>query len=348
MASGEGWQRWSRHLVAAALGLAIGQGATLTSTADTGLALRLGREAQAGVVERVVAVVGEHAILLSDLRHRARPVLMQIYERVPPGPQRAAVESEMFRELLQQMVDERLIQVAADRSQRRINADEIDNGLKNIAGSQGMTVDELMTAAIQSGITGQELREQVSRQIMEQKMLSLRVLPRVRISSEDVKLGYAKLAREERRRLSYRPQWIVLAVPASSSPEARAERRKLAEQIVGQVRGGADFGQLAARYSDDPATRQSNGDLGTVKPGKLNPQLEEVTMSLDVGEVSAPFNHAGQIVIMRIASRDPSTLPPLDQANDRIASEVYAERVQKARRQWLDELKRSVHVDVRL
>jgi hypothetical protein len=211
-----------------------------------------------------------------------------------------------------------------------------------------MTVDELTTAAIQSGITGQELREQVSRQIMEQKMLSLRVLPRVRISSEDVKLGYAKLLREERRRLGYKPQWIVLAVPANSSPEARAERRKLAEQIVGQVRGGADFGQMAAKYSDDPATRQSNGELGALKPGKLNPQLEEVAMSLDVGDVSAPFNHAGQIVIMRIASRDPSALPPLDQANDRIASEVYAERVQKARRQWLDELKRSVHVDVRL
>lgn len=304
--------------------------------------------AQAGVVERVVAVVGRDAVLLSELRRRARPVLLQIHERVPAGPQRSAVESEMYKELIQQMVDEKLIQIAADRAQRRITSDEVDNGLRNLAAMQGLAPDELLKAALSSGIPEGEFRAQVARQVLEQKMLSLRVIPRVRISSVDVKIGYQKLVREERRRLGFRPQWLVLVVPPGASDEAKLERRQLADRIVAQARAGADFAALVATYSDDGETKTKSGDLGMLKPGRLAQPLEEALMGLDVGEVSAPVFHSNAYVILRVAERDKSSLPPLEQAHDRIASEVYTERLQKARRQWLDELKRSVYVDVRL
>jgi len=295
-----------------------------------------------------VAVVGRDAVLLSELRKRARPVLLQIYERVPAGPQRSAVEGEMYKELLQQMVDEKLIQLAADRAQKRITSDEVDNGMRNLAAMQGLSPDDLIKAARASGISEAELRAQVARQVLEQKMLSLRVMPRVRISSEDVKIGYQKLRREERRQLGFRPQWLVLVVPPTSSDEAKAERRQLAERIVAQARAGADFAQLVAAYSDDGETKDKSGDLGALKPGRLAQPLEDATMNLEVGEISAPIFHSNAYVILRVVERDPSRLPPLDQAHDRIASEVYTERLQKARRQWLDELKRSTYVDVRL
>jgi peptidyl-prolyl cis-trans isomerase SurA len=301
------------------------------------------------VVERVVAVVGEQAILLSDLRHRARPVLMQIYERVPPGAQRSAVEDEMYKELLQQMIDERLVQAAAERIPVRISSDQVDKGLRNLAASQNITVDELLAAAVQGGLSIQELREQVQRQLLEDNMLRLRVVPRVRISSEDVRLGYQRLQREERKRLTYRPQWIVLLVPQGAPPEVRAERRKLAEQIVAAARHGASFADLVNRYSDDKPSKASGGDIGVIKPGgqPLAPPLEDAALGLDVGEISAPVSYGSNYVILRIAERDPSSLPPLEKAQERVASEVFAERLQKARRQWLDELKRSIYVDVR-
>lgn len=315
----------------------------------SGAPLSLGPcEAQATVVERIVAVIGEYALLLSDLKRRAKPMLAQIHERVPAGPQRSAYESELYKELLQQMVDERLIQVAAERAQKKVTSEEIDNGLQNLAANQNLSVDELVDAAVQSGITGQELREQVQRQLLEQKMLSLRVMPRVRISSQDVRVGYDKLKREERKRLSFKPQWILLVIPPGASAEVKAERRALADDIVAQARAGVPFEQLAAKYSDDAASRTNGGDLGTVKPGVLSQSLEDAALGLDIGQVSAPFMYESHLVILRIADRDKSSLPPLEQAHDRIASEVFAERLAKARRQWLDELKRSVHVDVRM
>lgn len=320
----------------------------LATLAPTVVSTLTSTTVEAGVVERVVAVVGRDAVLLSEMRKRARPVLLQIYEKVPPGPQRAVVESEMYKELIQQMVDEKLVQLAADRAQKRITSEEIDNGLRNLAAMQNLSSDELIKAARSSGLSEADLRAQVGRQVLEQKMLSLRVMPRVRISSADVRVGYQKLRREEWQHLGFRPQWLVLVVPTGASEEARVERLQLAERLVREAREGADFAQLVARYSDDGETKKKGGDLGMLKPGKLTQSLEKAAMSLDVGEISAPIFHSSAYVILKIAEREPSTLPPLEQAHDRIAAEVYTERLQKARRQWLDELKRSTYVDVRL
>ena len=55
--------------------------------------------AGAVVVEKVVAVVGEKAILQTDLRKRARPFLIQLYRKVPAGPQRAAADSTSLRRI---------------------------------------------------------------------------------------------------------------------------------------------------------------------------------------------------------------------------------------------------------
>ncbi|MCC6644430.1 MAG: peptidylprolyl isomerase [Polyangiaceae bacterium] len=307
------------------------------------------RPAEAVIVEKVVAVVADQAIFLSDLRHRAKPMLVQIAERVPAGPQRGAVESEMYRELLQQMVDERLVQLAADRAQRRVSAEEIDRGMAQIAASQGYTTDELVARAIESGLTPQELRLQVMRQLLEQKMVSLRVMPRVRISPEDVKAGYARLVRDERKRLAFSAQWIIIRVMPGSSPEARRERRELADTVVGLARQPtADFAALARTYSDDADTRAKGGALPPLKPGQLAAELDAAALTLGVGDVSAPISYGGDFAILKIVARDKSALPPLEDAHERVASEVFSERLQKARRQWLDELKRGIYVDVRM
>src|SRR4029078_10232602 len=97
------------------------------------------------------------------------------------------------------------------------------------------------------------------RQILEGKMLQVRVKGRVRITEEDVKAMYERQVREERRRREYRASWIVLRlVPASSAP-AIAERRTLANELVKRARKGEDFTALAKAYSDDASTREQGG-----------------------------------------------------------------------------------------
>lgn len=315
----------------------------LAAAAITAIASTL----HATTVERVVAVVGEHAILLSDLRTRGRPRVAEIEAQVPPGPQRTTIEGNMYRQLLQQMVDERLEQMAAERAKITVTAEEIDRAVGIVAAQNKLTVDELFAAKLKLGETIQEYRDELRRQIITEKLIALRVSPRVRISSEDVRTGYEQLQREERQQLPFKIQWVVLQVPANSSDEAKAERKKLAEKIVADARAGIDFATLAKTYSDDSASRPKGGDLGSFKPGELAPVLEEAAFAMDVGEVSKPLQFGNDLVVIKVYDRDPSQLPPLASAQNEVASKVYGDRLLKARRQWLDELQRGIYVEKR-
>ena len=102
-----------------------------------GASLVVAPQARATVIERIVAVVGEHAILLSDVRQRGRPFLLQIHQRIANASQEAAAESEMFKQLLDRMVDERLEQQAAEKAHLTVSSEEIDNGLHNVAVAAG-------------------------------------------------------------------------------------------------------------------------------------------------------------------------------------------------------------------
>ena len=311
--------------------------------------------ARGAVVERVVAVVGDRAVLLSDLRQRAKPLLLQIQQRTAAGAQRAAAESQLFKELLQRMVDERLEAQQADKSHVAVSSDEIEAALRNIAAREGLTAEQLVSEATKIGTTPQEYRDEMRRQLLQVKLLQLRVKSRIRITDEEVNATYARLVRLDRHRLGCRVAWVVLHVPEGSSPAARADRQDLAERIASTARAGrdasgrpVDFATLVRSFSDDTASREQGGNLGWRKPGELAHAIEDELSKLEVGQVSSPFTYKDAIVVMKVLEREPSQLPPLSQARDEVAQRAYNEQMEKIRKQWLQELRRGVYVDVRL
>jgi peptidyl-prolyl cis-trans isomerase SurA len=315
--------------------------------------------ARAMVVERIVAVIGDRPILLSELRKRSRPLLLDVARRLPPGPQRAAAESQIYNTRIKQLIDEELEAQAAEKAHIGVTNDEIDAALRNIAASQSITVAELLKTTARFGLSEVEYRDELRRQILEGKMLSLRVKGRVRITEEDVKAIYERSLREERQRREYRPRWIVLRVPEGSSPAASAERMALAKKLVLDARRGVDFGALAKHYSDDTATRESGGDLGIRAPNgspqaqsgqqpSLAPELDAACATLDPGQVADPIRIADAIVILQVMERQPSRYRNYEEAKPEMVQRLQTEILGKAKRKWLDELKARTHVDVRL
>lgn len=335
-----------RHVAAVALALAAAFGQP--------------GQAQAVIVERIVAVVGERAILLTELRERARPYLFQIEQRVPDGAQRAAAESQVMKELIEKVVIEELEAQAASRAKINVSSDEIDNAIQNIAASQNIQPADLYKdASERSGLTPQEYREELRRQILEGKMLQLRVKGRARITDEDIKAQFDRVVREERRRREYQPAWVVLRLMPGASKEVTDERWALAREIAERARRGEDFAKLAKTYSDDPETRDTGGNLGIRAPqgtanalngkrGVMAPELEAAILPLEPGDVAEPMQAGEAIVVIKLLARQASRYTTVDEARNEMIQRLQTEILEKAKRKWLDELKRRTHVDVRL
>jgi len=297
--------------------------------------------ARATVVERIVAIVGERAVLLSDLKTRAEPLLVQMTQTVAEGAERNAATSQIYRAVLDRIVDEELEERAASQAKIVITPREIDQALERVAAQNKLTVDQILAEVRRAGINERDYREELRRQLLEAKLVSVRLQGRIRITDEDLRAHYRKLEVEERQKLDVRVALIVIA-------GATKERRTFAERLAEQARRG-DFAELARAYSDDPPTKEQGGDLGpATSPGKLPAQIARASLILEVGEVSIPLRIGDNYVILKVLERAESSLPSFEESKRELTERVYMDKMGTARRSWLDGLRRQHHVDVRL
>jgi peptidyl-prolyl cis-trans isomerase SurA len=302
--------------------------------------------AEAALIERIVAVIGDKAILLSDLRDRAQPGLYQIYRSVPPGAQRNAAISQLYRALLDRLVDEELELRAAQQSKITVSAKEIDEALERVATQNKLTVPALIAEAQKGGLDERSYRDELRRQLLEAKLINVRLQGRIRVTDEDLRLAYRKLVIEERQRLRFTPAWIVLS--AGDTAQDQRSRRKLAESISAQAQRGGDFAALAQNNSEEPNSRNAGGKVRPMVANELHPTLARVALGLEPGEVSPPVLVGENLVVLKLLARDESELPPFEEAQRELGERVYLEKMAQAKKTWLDGLRRQHHVEVRL
>ena len=303
---------------------------------------------QAGVVERVVAIVGDRPILLSDLRKRAVPLLMQIQAATQSEAQAAAATSTMYQTLLNRMIDEELERRAAQKQNLRVTQREIDEAVERVARQQGMTGEQLLAEAVRTGLSEKGYRDEIRRQLLEAKLINMRLAGRVRISEDDLQSHYQRYVFEERKRLSFQAAWIRIPAPRSADTKAKRAAAKRAQAIAKRAAANADFAALARKYSSHAPTRDAGGLLPEVTPDKLPPSVSRVVMGLEVGDVSSPVRQGDDLVIIKLISREESELPTFEEARAELQQRVYMHKMAKARGRWLESLRRRTHVDIRL
>lgn len=305
--------------------------------------LSLSPAAHATVIERIVATVGDRVILLSDLKRRAEPFMLQVQQTVAGGAQRNAAISQVYKAVLQKIVDEELMEKAAAQAKVTITATEIDEALKRVAQQNKLPVEQVLAEAAQAGMPESKYREELRRQLLEAKLLNVRLQGRIRITDEDLRAAYQKIEVEERAQLGVRLAWIVIR----GANRNAADARKLADEARARA-SREDFAEVARALSEDTATRDAGGALNKSQPSGLPAEVARSSLALAVGQISQPFRSGSDLVILKVLERDASNLPDFDAAKRDLGERVYMDKMAQARRAWLDNLRRQQHVDVRL
>ena len=113
------------------------------------------------------------------------------------------------------------------------------------------------------------------------------LIPKMQTTEEEAKKFYdenaSKFQGNEQRHASH----ILIGVAATASPEAKAEAKKKAEQVLAEVKKNpAKFAELAKKYSQDPGSAEKGGDLGTFARGAMVKPFEDAAFSMKAGEIS--------------------------------------------------------------
>lgn len=309
--------------------------------------------AEASIVERIVAVVGERPILLSELRLRARPHLYRLMAQNPNPTAQAAAESELFRELLSRMIDERLEEQAAAKANITVPPEEVDAGIRQLAANQHVDPAILISEAKrQGGLSEQDYRDEIRRQVLEGKLIQLRVRSRVRVTEADARSVYnrelKKLAAEQTIDL----RLLALAIPPDADQQRYAARVTLAEELTRRGKAGEDFCKMVKDYSDDPSTRDTCGSRGPVPLKQLSQELLAVVQNLKPGEISQPIvfrDQQGQAgILIAQASKTKLENASFEQVKEQMLDQAFIEATERQRKLWLQEMRRGLYIDVRL
>ena len=106
--------------------------------------------------------------------------------------------------------------------------------------------------------------------------------------------------------------------------EAAVEAR--ATELTAQARDGADFAELARAHSEDEATIEGGGDLGTFGRGRMIPEIEGATFALGVDEVSDPIKSPLGYHIIKVTEKQEELTQPLTEVRDTIVNTLQQER----------------------
>jgi peptidyl-prolyl cis-trans isomerase D len=133
-----------------------------------------------------------------------------------------------------------------------------------------------------------------------------------------------------------RARHILIEVPSDATAPQKEKAKAKAEEILKQLRKGADFAKLAKADSNDPSNRDSGGDLGIFGRGQMIKPFEDAVFSMKPGELRMVETRFGFHVV-RVDASSPAHVDKLQDVRPQIIDALRAEAGGKVARQALDE-----------
>ena len=307
------------------------------------------RQGHATIVERVIAIIGERAIWLSELRLRAKPFVDRVTSQMPPSPQRDAQVQKLYRGMLDRMIEEELERVASVQAKLSVSAKEVEDALQRITAQNNVDVSKVFEEAEVSGMTPAQYREELRRQLLDAKLVNLRMQGRIRVTTEDVRAVYDGLVQEERPKLPVQVVDLILEVKERQLEGTPVQQTmQLARQIRSRLESGElEIREAVTRYAEINPEDGVEGLMPPRAPDEFPAKLGKALLSAEEGDFIGPARLQDEVHLLLLVERSESTLPDFDTAYRDLENRVYMTKMDKARRQWLDNLRKSSHVEVR-
>ncbi|HEX5362660.1 MAG TPA: peptidylprolyl isomerase [Gallionella sp.] len=254
---------------------------------------------QVAVIDAVVAVVNDDVITRHELDDKLAVVVRQLQKQGTPLPAPDLLE----KQILERMITDLLQAQFAKESGIRVDDTQLNLSLTRIAQQNNFTSLAEFRAKLESeGVDFNKFREEIRGEIISTRLREREVESKVVISDSEVDSYLANKAKmggaEDELHLAH----ILVVVPEQASADRIQAAREKAEQALAQLKGGADFAQVAAGASDAKDSL-SGGDLGWRPATRIPPVLLEALQGLQPGETTAVLRSSSGFHILKLIEK---------------------------------------------
>lgn len=233
-------------------------------------------------LDRVIAVVDEGVVLQSELEAR----LEQIESRLRAQGTNLPPEEVIRKRVLDQLIQEEIQIQRARQMGMRIGDNELNQAMQRVASSNGFSsLDEFEEALASEGLSFQQAREQIRREMLVGRIQQQQVGQRIRITEREVENFMESSEARDRSGVEHLLGHILISVNNFNDEEEVEAARGKAEDLRKQLEEGADFRELAVAESDGRNALEG-GELGWRTEQELPSLAAGAIPDLEVGEAS--------------------------------------------------------------
>ena len=238
------------------------------------------------LIDRIVATVDNQTILWSELNYRLRFEAEQrgLSSFVEPGRLEA-----LRREVLEDMVDEQVLILKAQKDSVQIDPNEVEEMLVQQfqLAKSNMDDGEFERMLDRVGLSERQLkaryRKEIRHRLLSRQMRAV-VAYRVHVSHRDVEA----FRQAHRDTLPTQISLSHILLQIKPSDEVLGEKLARIGELQALLAAGGDFAEVARAHSEDPGSAAHGGDLGCFSAGTMVPEFEEAAFALKPGETSEP------------------------------------------------------------
>lgn len=304
----------------------------------------------ADYVDRVVAVVNDDVITLSEIQKAGSNYFARIREMAPANEQEMALEKGR-KEVLNSLIDKKLVNQKAVELSISVDDAEIDSAIEQILARNNATLQDFRKELATMHIPEEEYRNNLREQILQSKLIGLQVRSRIVVIEDDIKEYYQKEYTQEKGESGYDILQMGFSwQPGNTGTGTKEEARKKAEEIRARVLAGESFMELAKSYSSLPSA-DDGGALGFIKKDDMAVYMREAILALHPGEISPIIEADNTFQFFKLLSaRDGDVVikAPYESVKDEIREILYRQKMEEQYAEWVKSLREHAYIEVLL
>lgn len=259
------------------------------------LSLTAGSFAAPQELDKVVTIVNNSVILQSDVDAMLKTVQMNAASQNQPLPS----NDILTEQVMEKLIIETLQLQQAEQFGIRIDDTRLDQAISQLAKERQMTVPQLQQMLSDNGLSYAMFREQMRRDMTASEARTIQVRRRINILPQEVETLAEQLNKQTQQGVKYSVSHIQLRIGEDATAVQRDEVLNQAQELVKELRGGADFANLAYSYSKGPKALQG-GEWGWMRKEEMPTIFADQIKSNGKGAIIGPFRSGVGYHILKI------------------------------------------------
>jgi peptidyl-prolyl cis-trans isomerase SurA len=300
-----------------------------------------GAAGAAHLVDGIAAQVGTRIVLVSEVLQTAGPQEAMMREAGAP-------EQEIMKlraEALESLIEARLIEGVVAQLELYAKDEEIDQTIEAIARENGLTLEQLYASVVFHGMTRDEYREQIKKDLERRNVVNSFVGQDVEIEEGEIRELYAKrFGSMPESSDNVRVRQILVSYGRGSKRDAEASCDVISEARA-RFAAGESFEELAQQYSE--VAPSEGGDIGWLPTDELADWMSESLAGLEPGDVSEPILLPFGCSMLQLVERRQLERLTYEQAKPQLQQELWNRKLEEGYRKWMEELRAKTYIDRR-